>query len=227
MGVIRNKLKNKYLTLPNEIIEDVRISSGAFRVFCYISSKDDGWIVRNKDIQKRLNIKQAQTLANYYKELCESGWISRVRATDKNGNFLGGFDYHIMDKPYYGKSLITENPQLRKNHNHSNTDLISKTEKISNIEGYNFDSFWFDYDKKVGLKERVQKKFEKLSIKDRDLIKDYIPKYKAAQPEKKFRKNPETFLNQKAWNDELINANGKTNGERNSDARKERVWNQN
>ena len=32
----------------------------------------------------------------------------------------------------------------------------------------------------------------------------YIPQYKQCQPDKKYRKNPETFLNQKAWNDELI-----------------------
>ncbi len=32
----------------------------------------------------------------------------------------------------------------------------------------------------------------------------YIPKYKAAQPNKQYRKNPETFLNNKSWNDELI-----------------------
>jgi hypothetical protein len=31
-----------------------------------------------------------------------------------------------------------------------------------------------------------------------------VPKYKAAQPDKRFRKNPEAYLNQKAWNDEII-----------------------
>jgi hypothetical protein len=231
MGVIRNKLKNKYLTLPNEIIEDIRISSGAFRVFCYISSKDDGWKVRNKDIQKRLNIKQAQTLANYYKKLCESGWIKRIRAVDHTGNFVGGFDYHIMEKPYYGKTLISEKPQLLKNHIHSKPELFSNTENNSNIEGYIFDEFWFDYDKKVGPRDRIKKKFEKLSEKDRNLIKDYLPKYKKEQPEKKFRKNPETFLNQKSWNDEIIlnemlTKQKESNYESNHNANKSRPWNQ-
>jgi hypothetical protein len=33
---------------------------------------------------------------------------------------------------------------------------------------------------------------------------DYIPKYKIAQPDKKFRKDPQTFLNNKSWLDEII-----------------------
>ena len=32
----------------------------------------------------------------------------------------------------------------------------------------------------------------------------YIPKYKIAQPEKQYRKNPETFLDNEGWNDEVI-----------------------
>ena len=33
---------------------------------------------------------------------------------------------------------------------------------------------------------------------------DYIPKYKLAQPEKKYRKDPQTFINKKSWLDELV-----------------------
>ena len=33
---------------------------------------------------------------------------------------------------------------------------------------------------------------------------EYIPKYKQAQPDKQYRKNPETFLRNRSWEDELI-----------------------
>jgi len=46
----------------------------------------------------------------------------------------------------------------------------------------------------------------KLSQADKLKIKEYIPKYKKAQPDKKYRKNPETFLNNKSWHDEIISA---------------------
>ena len=76
--------------------------------------------------------------------------------------------------------------------------------KIDICDFYPFDEFWDDYNKKVGDRDKIMKKWGKVSKSDRELIKAYIPKYKLAQPDKKFRKNPDTFLNNKSWNDEII-----------------------
>lgn len=69
---------------------------------------------------------------------------------------------------------------------------------------YPFEEFWNDYEKKVGKKDKLISKWRKLSDADKINIKAYIPLYKKAQPDKKYRKNPETFLNNKSWNDEII-----------------------
>ena len=69
---------------------------------------------------------------------------------------------------------------------------------------YSFDEFWELYDKKIGKKDVLIKKWLQLSDEERESPKRYIPKYKLSQPDKKYRKNPESFLNQKTWNDELI-----------------------
>lgn len=69
---------------------------------------------------------------------------------------------------------------------------------------YTWEQFWHDYDKKVGSPERLVPKWLKLTDAERNKIREYIPKYKAAKPEKQFRLNPETFLNQKGWNNEII-----------------------
>lgn len=90
--------------------------------------------------------------------------------------------------------------------NNSKEGVQREETEIEEYEFYPFEEFWNDYDKKVGEKEKLSRKWEKVSIKDRKAIKEYIPKYKAHQPDKKFRKNPETFLNNKGWNDELISA---------------------
>lgn len=66
-----------------------------------------------------------------------------------------------------------------------------------------FDAFWDAYKKKVGEKGKLSKKWSKLKDEERVLIMDYVPKYVMATPDKKFRKNPETFLNNKSWLDEL------------------------
>lgn len=81
-------------------------------------------------------------------------------------------------------------------------EYIEYKEEKNNI--YSFDDFWNDYDKKVGDKKKLMKKWEGISDSDKAMIKDYIPRYKKSQPDKKYRKNPETFFNNKSWNDEII-----------------------
>jgi len=67
-----------------------------------------------------------------------------------------------------------------------------------------FEWFWNEYDKKVGVKEKLKNKWLKLSDIERQNAMNYIDLYKKSVPDKQFRKNPETFLNNKSWNDEII-----------------------
>jgi len=85
-----------------------------------------------------------------------------------------------------------------------------------------FDWFWSEYDKKVGVKEKLKSKWNKLSDEERQNAMNYINLYKQAVPDKQFRKNPETFLNNKSWNDEIIERNN-TSSDKLSYA--EREWN--
>jgi hypothetical protein len=63
--------------------------------------------------------------------------------------------------------------------------------------------FWNLYDKKID-KDKCYKKWIKLSDVERAAALNHIPQYKLSQPDKKFRKNPETYLNNKSWNNEII-----------------------
>jgi len=76
------------------------------------------------------------------------------------------------------------------------------------IDEFSFEKFWNLYDKKVGDKSKLEKKYKRLTPIEKSEIFEYLPKYKAAIPDKQFRKNPETFLNNKSWNDEIIQRNG-------------------
>ena len=71
-----------------------------------------------------------------------------------------------------------------------------------------FDDFWNLYDKKVGDKEKIKTKWGKLKDSEREAIMNHLPLYKQAQPNKKYRKDPATYLNNKSWNDELIYSDG-------------------
>ena len=76
---------------------------------------------------------------------------------------------------------------------------------IEILDAYDFEILWELYDKKVGNKEKLKKKWNKLKQTEKEDVFIYIPKYKKSNPEKKYRKNLETFLNNKSWNDEIIN----------------------
>lgn len=75
---------------------------------------------------------------------------------------------------------------------------------LVNTSTSDFEKFWNEYDKKVGEKEKLRKKWDALPAADKLAIFEFIPKYKQAEPFKKFRKNPETFLNNRSWLDEII-----------------------
>lgn len=71
------------------------------------------------------------------------------------------------------------------------------------IEDTDFAFFWQSYDKKVG-KDKCIRLWRKLSKQEKMICMQYVPLYKQAQPDKQFRKNPETFLRNKSWQDEII-----------------------
>ena len=71
---------------------------------------------------------------------------------------------------------------------------------------YTFERAWNLYDKKVGCKAKLEKKWNSMSLKDRKAAIEYIPLYVISQSNKQFRKNFQTFLNQRGWEDELIGA---------------------
>lgn len=71
-----------------------------------------------------------------------------------------------------------------------------------------FDEFWNLYDKKVG-RDKCIRLWRKLTAKEKRYCIAYVPLYVQAQPDKQYRKNPETFLRNKSFYDEIINRDNK------------------
>ena len=88
---------------------------------------------------------------------------------------------------------------------HMETETENRTITINENINIDFEWFWNDYDKKVGDKQKLKKKWNKLTDEERQNAMNYIDLYKQSVPDKQFRKNPETFINNKSWNDEIIN----------------------
>lgn len=67
-----------------------------------------------------------------------------------------------------------------------------------------FECFWDLYEKKVGDKVKLEKKWLALTNEERSKAVTHIPLYILSAPDKKFRKDPETYLNNRSFNDEII-----------------------
>jgi hypothetical protein len=88
---------------------------------------------------------------------------------------------------------------------HMETETENRTITINENINIDFEWFWVEYDKKIGDKQKLKKKWNKLTDEERQNAMNYLDLYKQSVPDKQFRKNPETFLNNKSWNDEIIN----------------------
>lgn len=153
----------------------------------------------------------------------KAGLIVLYEVDDKNYLQIEDFRQRL-DKakekyppPITGKPITTDNDFPAETE--TETETKQKHETESEHEGSDvipFDFFWNEYDKKVD-REKCEKKWAKLDYETQSKILDYIPKYKLSQPEKNFRKNPETFLNNKSWLNELIIKNEPNSTKNNSE----------
>ena len=88
-------------------------------------------------------------------------------------------------------------------------DSVSKNDSVNDSDSDNkrltaeFDLVWSMYGKK-GNKKTSLAKFNKLKDSNKKLMAHHLPKYIDSTPDKQFRKNLETYINQECWNDEVI-----------------------
>jgi len=85
-----------------------------------------------------------------------------------------------------------------------------KKKELDIYKESSFNQFWDVYDKKKDA-DKCKNKFKTLTKDEIDLILIHLPEYVKSTPDKQFRKNPLTYLNNKCWNDEIIKSEG-TNG---------------
>ncbi len=109
----------------------------------------------------------------------------------------------INNKKIIKEELSKESPKKKEKNEAKEQMLPLDIEE----DKYTFDKVWDLYDKKVGDKDKLRKKWAGIKPKDKIKIFEFIPAY-VALTEKAYRKNFQTFLNQKAWTNEDIETNG-------------------
>lgn len=144
------------------------------------------------------------SVSKWIKELVDEQFITR-ELIYKDGSkeilnrYLRIVNHPIKEKLSTSPRKVNHPPQeMFKDNNTSINNTYNNTVNITFID------FWDLYDKKVGSRDACEKKWLKLTDAEREQIMVYLPKYKISQPDKKYRKNPDTFFNQKGWEHEII-----------------------
>ena len=202
MSIVKSKHASNYTVLPNKIFND-GLSIEAIGLLSYFLSLPHDWVIYKTQLHSQLNMGR-EKLDRVFKELQDKGYVLSVKEMNDKGQFT--YNHIVYDNPYNGEPITekphTEKPltgnQLLLSTNEQSTKLKSKEDKERL-----FESFWNLYDKKVE-KDACKKKFLKLDLPVIEKILQVVPNYVSTTPDKQYRKNPETWINNKCWDDELI-----------------------
>jgi hypothetical protein len=107
---------------------------------------------------------------------------------------------YSMDTPPQETETITEAKE--------ETEPQAETAQTATAEVWpTFDDFWELYDKKTD-RPKCELKWRKISHEAREEIMLHLDDYVKSTPDKKYRKNPATYLNNESWKNEIITTNG-------------------
>ena len=182
----------------------------------------NGWLnVKLNDLMISRKAAQPKKIA----AACLAGLISANKLSKPCSTYIKGnfkiedfieLDEELMKteiKKWFTKWLtkwLTINANAIENVNANVIEDKNVDENVSEyevIEYPAFSDFWDMYDKKRGDVGKIKSKWSKLTQSEKEAIIDYLPAYIANTQDKKFRKDPLTFLNNKSWNDEIITEN--------------------
>lgn len=147
-------------------------------------------------IEKRYNAAESKNFSNNYHLTLRNGKQAvktKCKSRTSAANPLGGAN----------AALGGANDSLSNGENAAPKPISKPTNESIKVS-VSFDDFWNLYDKKRGDKDKIEKKWQSLKDSEREAIMNHLPLYKKSQPNKKYRKDPSTYLNNKSWNDEII-----------------------
>ena len=184
--------------------------------FLFRANHQDNRILVDSDLIPLLRGSFITSLKKLAKEYhCSIGKIRHFLKILENDSMIELITTHkytqitLCNYDSYQDKLQTERKQNEtgmKSERHGN-ETDKELKNVKNDKKYSvrvsFNKFWELYDKKIDRK-KCEPKWNRLSLKDQEEALAYIPGYKVAQPDKQFRKNPATFLNNRSWQNEII-----------------------
>lgn len=113
----------------------------------------------------------------------------RMSFTQSRRNNIKGLNQHTIG--HMTSHMENENEDVNRN--------INKVKIIDT----QFEEFWDLYDYKKS-RDKAEKVWKTLNKEEKALALQHAPVYAQSTPDKQFRKHPTTYLNNKSFNDEII-----------------------
>jgi len=198
MPLIRghHSFDDHFTQIPNDWLRDPKISLGAKGLLAQLLSHTPGWRISQENLAHANGVGRdaIRTLIN---ELLNAGYLVRSEDRERNEKgYLGGYTYTTQDPT---QDNPTQDNPLHKNNNSKKNNLKNNERIYSDSE---FNSFWENYPKKVDKGAAVRAFRKALKHFDPIEIIEGAKRFSADPnlPEKRYIKNPATWLNAEAWN---------------------------
>jgi hypothetical protein len=153
---------------------------------------------------KRCNVKKFNNYIDFSRLPIDK--LSMVQAWFKHGSSITQEQFNEIASCHTDSLIpITDSLSLNPDSEHQEPlfdSIESTTDIISELPVSRFNEFWDLYGKKTG-RPKCEAKFKKLKPAEIEKIFAALPAYIQSTPDKQFRKNPETWINNKAWDDEI------------------------
>ena len=211
MPLIRghHSFDDHFTQIPNAWLRDSRISLGAKGLLAQLLSHAPGWKISQESLGHANGIGRdaIRTLIN---ELLDAGYLNRSEDRERTEKgYLGGYTYTTQDPT---QDNPTQDNPLHKN-NIIKKNNLKNNERISDrFSDYHFQTFWEHYPKKVDKGAAVRAFRKALKTFDAKEVIDGAKRYAEDPnlPEKRYIKNPATWLNAEAWNNPPLPERKKT-----------------
>jgi hypothetical protein len=216
-----NQREFKGIWIPKEIWEDDNLTMAEKIFLVEINSLDNtekGCYANNEYFSKFFKVSKNR-VSEVINSLVEKGYLkSSIKEGEGNKRMLktlynfsgigsttkGG---EVSNKTGRGSTTL-DGEGLQEKGEHNNTinnplnNPISNTTHADALLWPTFEDFWEKYDHKID-RSKCEKKWKKIAQGAREKIMEHLELYVRSTPDKKYRRHPETYLNNNSWENEI------------------------
>lgn len=216
MAIIRNKSKECFTVISNNIFKDKSLSLKGRGMLVTLLSLPDNWEFSENGLEKIFN-DGITAIRSALKELEEKGYLLRTKHRNEKGQFYSEwmiFETSTSENPHWknrgGKTDSDNHTQLNTNIKEVNNICPSKDEQDSSLKELadNFNKIWDIYPRKEGKndafnhykawlrgKEYAGKKIKLTNKQMWFAVKEYADLMRKNRTERQFIKMGSTFFN--------------------------------